>query len=499
MKMIDRNENRALVERVSTGCGGLDEILCGGLPAGRTHLLVGSAGTGKTILSLQFLRAGLEAGERAMYVTLMESAGQIARDIGQLGWNMDGISMVDLSPQAAADGQAGEEYRMFAPAEVERVAAWQAIYEAVERERPARLIIDSVTQLRYLSTDDYQFRKHILQLVAYLNSRQCTTLLPFEPEAFRDERSVELAVDGVMHLSFQISTGLSIGIRTVEISKLRSSDFITGRHAFRIAPQGLQVFPHRIERTSDGGGNHAQIGTGIAELDELLGGGLEAGTTTLLSGPTGVGKTTLGLQILSQLPAGTRAALLTFEEARDTVLARARGVGLSVDLAIAAGSLRVQRINPLELYPDELLEIVRNLVENEGVRYFMLDSLRGYELAMEEFGKPEMHIHNLLAYLGRMGVTTFVIAETDAITGAELTATEIGVSHLADNIILMRYAEFKARLIKVVGCLKKRLGGFQPELRELRVTAQGIALSGKLDQLHGILTGTPVLTERTST
>lgn len=428
-----------------------------------------------------------------MYVTLMEPGQQIGRDVHALGWSLEGIQMIDLSPRGLPDAKAGEEYSLFAPSEVEREDVWKGIYDAVERHLPDRLVIDSVTQLRYLSTDEYQFRRHILRLIAWLNERGCTTLLPFEPEASQDERSVELAVDGVLHLKYLISAGLSLGIRTVEVSKLRSSDFVTGRHPFRITPDGLVVYPHRVERTAESGQRHDQVGTGIAELDELLGGGIETGTTTLLSGPTGVGKTTLGMQILSRLPAGVRGVLLTFEESRDTVLARCRGIGLPVDEAIAAGTLRIQRINPLERYPDELLAMVRGLVEGDGVRYVMLDSLRGYELAMEEFGKPQMHVHNLLAYLGRMGVTTLVVAETDTITGSELTATEIGVSHLADNIILLRYAEHEARLIKVIGCLKKRLGGFQPELRELSVSAQGIRLGGKLDRLRGILSGTPTL------
>ena len=482
-------------QRCATGIPGLDEILCGGMPAGRSHLLVGSAGTGKTLFSLQWLKEGQRAGERALYLTLMEPERQIKRNANSMGWSLEGIGIVDLTPPATVDAQAGEEYRMFTPGDVERVNVWQGIYDAIERERPERLVIDSVTQLRYLSTDEYQFRKHILRLLAYLDERGCSTLLPFEPHLAQDERSVELAVDGVLHLKFQISAGLSVGLRTLEVTKLRGSDFVSGRHAFRITPQGLNVFPHRVEHTAEHAVSHEQIRTGIGALDELLGGGVEAGTTTLLSGPTGVGKTTLGVQLLTHLPENARGALLTFEESRDTVLARCRGIGLPVDRAIAAGTLQIRRVNPLEHYPDELLGMVRDLVENQGVRHFMLDSLRGYELAMEEFGKPQMHVHNLLAYLSRMGVTTMVVAETDSITGAALTATEIGVSHLADNIILLRYAEHQARLIKVIGCLKKRLSGFQPELREMSVSGKGIQLSGKLDGLRGILTGTPVFAE----
>lgn len=495
MGKADLSTIRTAGKRISTGSAGLDEIVGGGLPVRRTYLLVGSAGTGKTILALQWLREGLRLGERSLFITLMEPAAQIARNIEDLGWSLDGISVIDLAPRGAADGDAGEEYRIFAPGDVERMQAWKAIYDAVDKHQPSRLVIDSITQLRYLSTDEYQFRRHMLQLVAGLNERGCTTMLVYEPEEFRAESSVSLAVDGVLHLKYQVSAGLSIGMRTVEVTKLRSSDFVTGYHPFRITSQGLSVFPHRVERTvGDGKARSRQLQSGIAELDDMFGGGLESGTTTLLSGPAGVGKTTLGVQILSRVPAGARAALLTFEESRESVLARCRGIGMPVDEAIASGRLQIRRINPLEHYPDELLEIVRDMVEKHGVGYFMLDSLRGYELAIEEFGKPQMHVHNLLAYLNRKDVTTLVVAETEDIAGGKLTATEIGVSHLADNIVLLRYAEHEGRLIKVICCLKKRLSGFQPELRELQVTAKGIKLSEKLQNMRGILTGVPILT-----
>lgn len=481
------------MQRMSTGCAGLDEVLQGGLPVARSYLLVGSAGTGKTILALQWQREGVRRGERVMYITLMEPAAQIARDVAGMGWTLEGIQLVDLSPHGGLDASAGEEYRMFAPSEVERANAWKGIYDAIDAARPQRVVIDSVTQLRYLSTDDFQFRRHILQLIAFLNERGCTTLLPFEPSEAQTERSVELAVDGVLRLRFQVSATLSLGLRSLDISKLRSSGFMTGYHAMRIGKDGVRVFPHRVERATEEGLPRTRTRSGIPGLDELLGGGLESGTTTILSGPAGVGKSTLGLLLMRRIPPGERAAMLTFEESRDSVLERCRGIGMGdeVGAALACGALQIIRVNPLDLYPDELLEMVRELVEARGVRHFMLDSLRGYGLAMEEFGTPLAHVHNLLTYLGRMNVTTVVVAEIEAITGDRLTATDMGVSHLADNIVLMRYAELEARIIKVIGCLKKRLGGFEPELRELLIGPQGVAVSAKLERLRGILTGMP--------
>lgn len=208
-----------------------------------------------------------------------------------------------------------------------------------------------------------------------------------------------------------------------------------------------------------------------------------------------MGKSTLGLLFMRRIPAGERALMLTFEESLDSVLERCRGIGMKpdIDQALASGALRVLRVNPMELYPDELLALVRDSVERHGVRHLMLDSLRGYSLAMQEFGTPLAHIHNLLAYLGRMHVSTILVSEAETITGAEITATDLGVSHLADNIVLIRYAEYQARIIKVIGCLKKRLGGFQPELRELRIGSHGIEVGEKLERLRGILSGVPAL------
>jgi circadian clock protein KaiC len=479
---------------MSTGCAGLDEILYGGLPTARSYLLIGAAGTGKTILSLQWQREGVRRGESCIYLSLMEPTTQITRDVEGLGWSLEGIRMVDLSPRGVVmDVNAGEEYRMFAPSEVERANVWKGIYEAIDAARPQRVVIDSLTQLRYLSTDHFQFRRHILQLVAFLNERGCTTLLLFEPTEAQSERSVELAVDGVLRLRFQISAALSLGVRSVDISKLRSSGFMSGYHAMRIGKEGVTIFPHRVERTAEDGMPRTRTSSGIPGLDDLLGGGLESGTATVLSGPAGVGKSTLGLLLMRRIPAGQRAAMLTFEESRDSVLERCRGIGMGDEIkaALASGTLQIKRVNPLELYPDELLAMVRDLVEVQGVRHFMLDGLRGYGFAMEEFGTPLAHVHNLLTYLGRMNVTTILIAETETITGDHLTATDTGASHLADNIVLMRYAEFEARIIKVIGCLKKRLGGFEPELRELLIGPQGVAVSAKLDRLRGILTGMP--------
>lgn len=477
-------------QRTPTGVPGLDEILHGGLIPRRSYLLVGAAGAGKTVFSIQWLLEGRRHGERLLYITLTEPGSDIKRNMATFGWQLEGIDLLDLTPSGDTD-DTGEEYQVFSPSEVEHGAVWQAIYQAVKEKRPQRLVIDSVTQLRYLSTDEYQFRKKILSLVSFLNRSGCTSLLSFETSELERETSVGLAVDGLIRLRAEVSPSHVIGLRSIQVEKFRGSDFISGLHPMRITGEGIRVFPHRIEPI---GGKHPTldlISSGVAQLDELLGGGIESGTTTIISGPSGVGKTTLGIAFLTRAIAqGKRSVLFTFEEAVESLMIRSRGVGVPLDAVLEAGTLKVVRLNPMEQYPDEFLERVRESVEGEGFELVMIDSLRGYQLEMEQFGTPLDHIRNLVHYLNRYGVTSFLINEVEFITGS-LRTTELAVSHLADNIILLRYAEYAGQVIKVIACLKKRLGSFQTDLRELHITPQGIQVGEKLAKLRGVLTGIP--------
>lgn len=488
MGTADRNDET----RTSTGVPGLDEILHGGLLPKRSYLVVGGAGSGKTLLSLQFMLAVSSPKDRAMYVTLAEPEADIRRNVEALGWNLDKVDFVDLSPREQPTGQG--DYHVFAPSEVEQSRVWKGLIDAIEDKRPTRLVIDSVTQLGYLSTDEYQFRKQILALVAYLGRNGCTSYLLHEPSLLDREASVGLAVDGIIRVGRTISPGLAIGLRSVQIDKLRGSDFLSGLHPLMISADGITVFPHRVESLGEHRLGERQIGSGIAALDELLGGGLESGTTALFSGPAGAGKTTLGLSFLCEAArAGGRSVVYTFEESVESIASRCESIGIPARALLANGKLRIERVNPLQLYPDQFLAMIRNAVEQQGCTSVMVDSLRGYELAMEEFGQAKAHIHNLVTYLNRKGVTTLLISEVEHITSTELRATDLGVSHLADSIVLMRYAEHAGQVIKIINCLKKRNSDFQPELRQFSITAKGIQVSEKLQHLRGILTGVPTL------
>lgn len=478
--------------RYPSGIPGLDEVLHGGFFAASTYLLAGRAGAGKTIFSLQWLLQGVKHDEHCLFISLGEPSDQIVRNVNSLGWDLAGLDIVDLTPTFEPDDQSGGEYTVMAPAEVEQMPLWQGIYAAVREHKPHRVVIDSATQLRYLSTDEFQFRKHIQTLVHFLNQSQATCLLNFEPTELEKETSLALAVDGILHIRHEISPSRLIGLRSIQVEKFRGSDFMSGLHPVRIGSQGMTLFPHHIASAGTAEPGARLLTSGIDELDTLLDGGIESGTATVVSGPTGVGKTLLGMQfMIKAAQQGERVTVYVFEESAASVKHRIGILGHAIDPLLDDGRLNIVQINPLQVYPDEFLAMVRDEVEAKGCRTLMVDSLRGYDLAMEQFGSIVAHMQNLVYYLGSQNVSSFLINEVEHLTG-DLRVTELGVSYLADNVILLRYCEDRGRILKVIACLKKRLGAFQPELRELEINASGMNVGPKLHHLRGVLTGVPI-------
>lgn len=476
--------------RISTGISGLDEILNGGFFPQSSFLIVGGPGTGKTILSLQFIDEGAKRKASCLYITFAEPEEAIKRNSACFGWDLSSVVFEDFTKHINGPGPS-EEYTVFPPAEVEKEPIWQRLYKAIDEHKPDRLVIDSATFLRYLSTDDYQFRKHIQRLVNYLSEKKCLSLLLFEPTELERETALALAVDGVITLHNEISQGRVVEVRTVEINKMRGSSFMSGRHPMRITAEGIVIWPHRIEKLKKYSYERSILSSGIAELDELLMGGIPAGTCTLISGPAGVGKSTLGLQYLSVAASkGLKPVLYTFEEGLASILERSRSLGMDLDSLLEKGALTVREINPLELYPDEFLESMRTDILKSKAQIVMLDSLRGYNLAMEEFGNLLANIQNIINFVRNENASIFLINEQERITG-DLQITEHGVSYLADNILLIRYAESKGEVIRVISCFKKRLGSHQSDIRQFSITPKGIVVGEKLAQWRGLLSGLP--------
>lgn len=473
--------------RHPTGLPGLDEVLHGGLIPERAYLVRGGPGTGKTTLGLHFLASGAARGEPALLITLESSEPQLRRDAASQALDLDGIHFLDLSPTREVFAQ-NQSYDIFSPGDVERDPTTQQIVRIVEELKPRRVFVDAVTTLRYLAPDAFQFRKQALSFVRYLVEHGATVLLSSEPTASVPDDDLRFMSDGIIDL--EISPVHGVLRRTLSVSKLRGSDFQGGPHAMRLTGQGMEVYPRLVPGDHSHAFTPELMPSGIPEFDEMLCGGIERGTITILSGPSGAGKTTLGIQFMKEAAArGERSVVYAFEEQLDTLHHRCENIGLPLRDMVDEGSLSVVEVEPLRFSPGEFALMVRREVEERGARIVMIDGIAGYRLTLSGDDLVRQ-LHALGRYLKNMGVTVLLINETEAITG-DFRATEAGVSYLCDNLVFLRYLEIDGELRKAVGVLKKRLGDFARTLREISITCDGVKVGEPLVGLRGLLTGTP--------
>lgn len=467
--------------RLSTGIAGLDEILYGGFVPRRAYLLRGGPGSGKTTLGMQFLTIGAAAGERCLCITLGETEKEMRQNAGEIGLNLSHISFLDLSPNTNFFTQM-ESYDIFSPAEVEREPMTQQIIEQVESLKPERVFLDAMTQFRFLSSDAFQFRKQVLSFLRFLTEQGATVLFASEGSATNPDDDLQFMSDGVVHLEFTQEQ------RTISISKFRGSNFRAGRHEMRLTETGMQVYPRLLPENYQKAFTNETISSGVPELDELLRGGIERGTISIVTGPSGAGKTTLGLQFMKEAAGrGERSVIYIFEEWKETLLSRCEAINIPVQAMIQRGTLSVVQVEPLHFTPDEFANMVRREVEDHQTSIIMIDSVAGYRLSLR--GEDLVsHLHALSKYLQNMGVAVLLINEVESITG-DFKATEVGLSYLADNIIFLRYLELNGEIRKSIGVLKKRLTDFEKTLREIEVSRYGIKIGRPLTGLRGVLTG----------
>ena len=480
------------IERVSTGIGGLDAVLHGGLVAGRSYMLNGPPGAGKTVLGLGFLDAA-GSDESALFVNLEEDVEDLRTNAAVLGVDVDAIELVDLSPGPEAFA-GGDGYEVFPASEVEGEPLVEAIVDRVEAIDPDRVVVDPITQLHYLTSSDYQFRKQAVGLMRFLTDRGATVLYTAQDTGRLPTEDLEYIGDGTILLD------ASPGGRVLRVPKFRGSPTRSGEHTFRIDADGLAVFPELRPGDHDRTFEPEPVPSGIPEVDDLLHGGLERGTVSILSGPTGVGKTTLGTQFVKEAAGrGERSVVYLFEETHGTFATRSAALGIPVERMIERGTLRVEEVDALDRTPQEFADAVRREVEANDTSIVMIDGIAGYGLTLRSRETdPARRLHSLGRYLKNVGVTSVFVDETSSITG-EFRATDRDLSYLADNIVFLRHLELGGELRKAIGVLKKRTSDFERTLREFEMTEHGLKVGEPLTDLRGVLTGTPEVVERDRT
>ena len=477
--------------RLSLGVTGLNEVIGGGLISQRSYLVRGGPGTGKTTLGFHFLAAGVALGETPLFITLGEPEAQLRANAETLGFDMEAMAFLDLSPSSEFFTEV-QTYDIFSPSEVEREPTTQKIIERVQAVKPQRVFLDAITQFRYLAADEFQFRKQVLSFLRFLVEGGATVVFTSEGTSSAPDDDLQFISDGVIYLELRPEG------RTLSVTKLRGSNFRSGRHSLRLTQAGMEVFPRLLP------GNFQQdfvaeaISSGVPEMDELLHGGLERGTVSVISGPSGVGKTTVGIQFMKEAAGrGERSVVYIFEESSSTLLQRCESVNIPVGAMIGQGSLSVIPVEPLLYSPDHFANMVRTEVEDRQARIVMIDSISGYQLSMQ--GQDLVNnLHALCKYLKNMGVTVILINEVEAISG-DFRLTEIGISYLADNLLFIRYMERqlhnRTEIRKAIGVIKKRVSNFERTLRELEITRYGIKVSKPIRGLRGILSAAPVWIE----
>jgi circadian clock protein KaiC len=472
-------------ERVSTGVGGLDRILDGGLIEGRSYIVRGPAGAGKTILGMEYLTA--DPGDAGLFVSFEQSEASLRADADSLGIDLSGVRVLDLSPDS--EQFTGGSYDVFGPDEVESDDVTAAITRALDEVDPDRVFVDPLTHLRHFSPDDYRFRREVAGFGKYLADAGATTLYATQPTGTTADDDLQFLADGTVELD-RTPEG-----RTVTVTKLRGSDYRDGVHTLRIGPGGLSAYPKLVPGDHERSFDATAVSSGVAELDDLLGGGVDRGTVTVISGPSGVGKTTTGTHFATEAAtAGDRSVVYLFEEDTATFEHRSRSVGIPIDEMREAGTLAVEEVEPLSISPDEFADAVRTEVEERDAKLVMIDGIAGYRISLRgDEDALVRELHALCRYLRNMGVTVVLVEEVGTVTG-EFQPTGTDVSYLADNILFLRYLELSGEVRKGVGTLKKRTGTFERTLREFRIEPEeGLVLGDPLTGLRGVLTGTPEL------
>jgi len=477
--------------RVATGVEGLDDIIDGGFPQGHLYLLEGETGTGKTTIGLQFLLEGARRGERGLFITLSSSRQDIEEVAHSHGWSLASLAVCELLP-SLAKLQPEEQDSIFHPAEMELEDQSQAVRDVVVQHQPQRVVIDSLSELRLLATTPFLYRRQLLAWQQFFAERQCTVLLLGE-HVTESAPGVRSLAHGVLYLE-RINPDYGAMRRRLHVMKMRATAFRTGYHDYTIRRGGVVVYPRLVAVEHRRDFALEVFPSGIAQLDALLGGGLDRGTSTLLTGPAGTGKSSIALAFAAAAAQrGEGAVIYSFEEGQHTLLARAAALGIPLQDYIAAGRLRIDHVDPAELLLGEFVQRVRRAVEEEQARVVVFDSVNGLMQALPGEQLLSVQLHELLAFLNYQGVVTLLVLGYVGILG-ESVQGPINLSYLADTVVLLRYFETAGRIRRAISVVKKRGSAHEQTIREFQVGPERLEVGEPLTVFSGVLTGVPTYT-----
>jgi circadian clock protein KaiC len=490
--MANQRSKRAAVEeyRDASGVSGLDEILHGGFPHGHFFLVEGEPGCGKTTLGLQFLMEGARRGDKVLYITMSESEDELKQIARAHGWSLDGVILYQYAPNGTTLSPE-EQYSVFHPSDVEFQDTTQEILTQVKTINPARVVLDSLSEIRLLARDPLRYRRQVLALKQYFSNRDCTVLLLDDRTSSVHDIQLESIAHGVVLLE-TVPRDYGKTRRRMQVSKLRGSAYREGYHDFVIRKGGLQTFPRLVAGNDDLRAPKGTSSSGIAKLDALWGGGLDRGTAALFMGPAGSGKSSLAFAYAVEAARkGEVAVLFLFEELVSSACKRGAGLGLNARPFIDAGRFHIKKIDPSDLSPGEFIDQVRSAVEDLRAKVIVVDSLNGLLHAMPNEETLSVQLHQMLTYLNRSGVVSIVVLAQAGLVSAQ-QESPVDLSYLADNVLLFRYFETEGRVRKALSVVKKRTGNHEDTIRELVLSKGRISLGPPLTEFSGVLSGVPI-------
>jgi circadian clock protein KaiC len=467
---------------------GLDDVLHGGLTRDRLYLMEGMPGSGKTTLAFQFLLDGATHGEPVLYLTLSETEEEIRAVAASHGWSLDGVAILEVMPSQALG--LDDQYTVFHPSEVELSDTTRKVLEAVDRQRPTRIAVDSLSELRLLANSALRYRRQILALKQFFAGRRCTVLLLDDLTSVDRDLQVQSIVHGAMLLEHTVPA-FGAARRRLRVSKFRGSDFRGGYHDYVIRRGGIDVFPRLVAAEHRQPVARERMSSGLREIDTLLGGGLERGTSTLLQGAAGTGKSTVAaLFAVTAAERGQDVAMFIFDESSNTLLSRMSGLGYDLGQHMKRGRLTLDEVDPAELSPGEFAHSIRKAVEERNAAIVVIDSLNGYLNSMPDENFLIAQLHELLSYLGQKGVATILVAAHHGMMSAQMTGP-VDASYLADAVVLIRYFEIDGEVRQAISVVKMRGGNHERTIREFRMKDGRIHVGEPLRGFRGVLSGVP--------